>query len=129
MLYIQQLILSAFPAFLLCSATKVLPGAQHTAAQSEALLQIHNGILRARSYSHARNAPIPRKWDESSIPVSGASSESPLAAIKRELLGTRQASCDPGYALCDGKSLYSQPEKARRETVLTVGGSLPNMLP
>ena len=102
MLYLQQLILFAFSLLLLCSATKHRQRAQHTAAESEGFL----------------NAPIPRMWDESSPPVSDTSSESPLAAIKRTLLGARQSSCDPGYALCDGESLYSQPaeDQARDRT-------------
>ena len=113
MLYFQQLILVAFPGFLLCSATKVLPRAQHAGAESEAFVEIHNVMLRAQIHPSVRNASSPRIWDQASSPARYASSESPLAAIKRTLLGARQSlTCDPGYGLCHSESLYLQtPEK------------------
>ena len=114
MIYFQPLILSAFLPFLLCSTTKILPRAQRAAIESEeAFLEIDNGILRAREYPHPRSVSIPRRWDEFSVPAREGSSESPLAAIKRTLLGTRQSSCDSGYALCHSESLYSQPAQGQ----------------
>ena len=107
MLYFQQLILFTFSGFLLCSATKVLPRAQHAAAESEAFVEIHNVMLGAQIHPNVRKAAIPRIWDQASAPARYASSESPLAAIKRTLLGARQSlTCDPGYGLCQGESLY-----------------------
>ena len=108
MLYPQQLILSALPAFLFCSATKVLPRAQHAAAEPGALIEIRNVMLGAGIRPNPRNAPIARSWDRGSVPIMDASSESPLAAIKKTLLNRRQLTCDPGYGLCNGGSLYLQ---------------------
>ena len=120
MLYFQQLLLFAFPAYLSCSATIVLPRAQHAAAESEAFFEIHNVMLRAQNRPSARDAPIPRRYGEAVAPIRDTSSESPLAAIKRTLLGTRQRSCDLGYGLCRGgfPSIFSPP-KDMCETVLT----------
>lgn len=89
MLYFQQLILFAFSALLFCSATKVLPRAQHAAAEPGALIEIRNVMLGAGIQPNPRNAPVPRNWDRGSVPVMDASSESPLAAFKRTLLRKR----------------------------------------
>lgn len=113
MLYSQQLILSALPAFLFCSATKVLPRAQHAAAEPGALIEIRNVMLGAGIRPSPRNAPVPRTWDRGSVPIMNASSESPLAAIKRTLLNRRRLTCDPGYGLCSGGSLYLQPRESQ----------------
>ena len=113
MLYFQQLILSALPAFLFCSATNVLPRAQHAAAEPGALIEIRNVMLGAGNRPSPRNAPIPRSWDRRSVPIRDASSESPLAAIKKTLLHRRQLTCDPGYGLCNGGSLYLQSKESQ----------------
>ena len=113
MLYSQQLILSAFPAFLFCSATKVLPRAQHAAAEPGALFEIRNVMLGAEIRPGPRNAPIPRSWDRRSVPIRDASSESPLVAIKNILLNRRQFTCDSGYGLCNGGSLYLQSRESQ----------------
>ena len=113
MLYSQQLILSALPAFLFCSATKVLPRAQHAAAEPGALIEIRNVMLEAGIRSSPRNAPIPRSRDRRSVPIRDASSESPLVAIKKTLLHRRQLTCDAGYGLCSGGSLYLQSRESQ----------------
>lgn len=84
---------------------KVLPRAQHAAAGSEAFVEIQDVMLGARNIPRARNAAIARRWDETSVPSRDASSESPLALVKRMLLGKRQLTCDPGYGLCNCESL------------------------
>ena len=113
MLYPQQLILSALPAFLFCSATKVLPRAQHAAAEPGALIEIRNVMLGADIRPNPRNAPIARSWDRGSAPIIDASSEAPLVAIKKTLLNRRQLTCDPGYGLCNGGSLYLQSRESQ----------------
>ena len=113
MLYSQQLILSALSAFLVCSATKVLPRAQHAAAEPGALIEIRNVMLGAETRPSHRNAPIPRSWERRSVPIRDASSESPLAAIKNTLLDRRQLTCDAGYGLCGGGSLHLQSRESQ----------------
>ena len=105
MLYPQQLILSAaLPAFLFCSATEVLPRAQHAAAESGALIEIRNVMLGAGNRPSPMNAPISRNWDRRTVPIRDTSSEPPLVAIKKTLLNRRYLTCDPGYGLCTGGS-------------------------
>ena len=99
MLYLQQLILFAFPAFLASSATKVLPRAAHAAVESEALVEIRNVMVRARNHAGARHAPIHRRWHEASTPVRDARNDVPA------LLGARQTfTCDAGYSECSRES-------------------------
>ena len=107
MLYLQHLILFALPAFLLCSATRVLPRAQHAAAESEALIEIRSVMLGARTHLGARNAPIHRRWLQGSAPVRDATNESP------SILDTRQFTCDPGYGICDCECLCLQPPESQ----------------
>lgn len=90
MLYLPQLMLFALPALLSCSANKVPPRAQHAATESEAFIEIRNVMLRARTH-------------DVSARIRDPSSESPV------LLGTRQLSCDTGFALCESASLYPPP--------------------
>ena len=112
MLYSQQLILSALSA-LLCSATKVLPRAQHAAAEPGALIEIRNVMLGAGIRPSPMNAPISRGWDRRTVPIRDTSSESPLVAIKKTLLNRRQLTCDTGYGLCSGGSLYLQSRESQ----------------
>ena len=113
MLYSQPLFLCALPAFLFCSATQVLPHAQHAAAEPGALIEIRNVMLGAAIHPSPRGAPIPRSWDRRSVPIRDASSESPLVAIKKTLLNRRYLTCDPGYGLCGGGSPYLQSRESQ----------------
>ena len=119
MLYLELLLLCAFSPFLLCSSAKVKPRAQQAAAGSEAFWEIHNVMLRAQTYPGARNAQIARPRNEASVPAGGAISESPFAAIKRTLLGTRGFYCDPGYGLCSCELPHTSLQQARCAAILT----------
>ena len=124
MLYVQHLTLFALPAFLFSSATKVLPRAQHAADEPGAVVEIRNVMLGAGVRPNPQNAPIPRRWG-ARAPISGGSSESPGAAIKKMLLHRRAFTCDPGYALCSGGFFDLQPTESR----LTVDGRHCFLLP
>ena len=102
----HSVILFALLFSILGSATKVLPRAYHADPEPEALVEIRNVMLKSRSLTGPRNAPIARRWHGSSQPQE--ESNSPLAAVKRTLLGMRQLTCDPGYGLCDRESFPLQ---------------------
>lgn len=85
----------------LCSATNILPRAEHLPVESEALIELRTVMLKSRSEPYAREEPIARKSNQNSKP---AQSDSKLAAVKRKLLGRQYYTCDAGYGLCYGAS-------------------------
>lgn len=72
----------------------------YAAARTEAFREIHNIMIKPRHDRSLGTVLIPRNWDVDS--VAAIESPSPLAVVKRILLGRQGSTCDPGYSLCRG---------------------------
>ena len=81
---------------------------QQETVRSTAFLEIHNAMLKAQEVRIIEAAFILRSQGIDSILQT--ESVSPLAAVKRKLLGRQSLTCDPGYALCPSESrMIMQP--------------------
>ena len=104
--FLQRLsLLLLSTSILICLAAEDPARLERDAAWSKAYLEIRNVMLQPRGAQPGVPGLIPRTWDESSRAQS--ESESPLAKVKRALLGRQSFTCDPGYSLCACKWLGS----------------------
>lgn len=121
-------IYTIFISVLLCSATKVLPRAQHAVVQLPALVQLHNVMIKKSGGFGPHIVPKARSNYTAQLLMNRLGAISSPAKAQGISLWPRQGTCGAGYALCDGIFTPSCTI-LRPNALLRSSSSLPTMLP